>query len=110
MTHRAICITEDPILRRTLRRTLQATGSTVQFADSAKELVAGDSPDLVVLDPASRREIDPDKVLELFGAKTEVVVVGESLEQDDILQLLRGTRFNHVISEMGQEPDEEELL
>jgi hypothetical protein len=109
MTHRAVCVTGNPALRRTLRRTLQAAGSIVEFADSAESIDPEAAPDLLVLDPTSRRGMDARLLTEKLGASTKVVMLGESLQEDAILDLLRSTPFNHVISELT-EPSEEELV
>lgn len=108
MSHRAICVTTNPMLRRTLRRTLQAVGSSVEFADSAAELPEGDAPDLVVLDAESRKGCDPEGLSARWGS-TKVVVLGDSLEEDAVVRMLRNQPFNHVISEQS-DPDELELV
>ena len=108
MAHRAICVTTNPLLRRTLRRTLQAVGSTVEFADSAAALPDGDAPDLVVLDAESRKTCDPEG-LSARWSTTKVVVLGESLEEDAVVRMLRNQPFNHVISDQV-DPDELELV
>ena len=108
-TPRAVCVTEDPALRRTLRRILQAAGSNVEFADSADALDASTPPQLIVLDPKSRRSADTARLSERFGQGTEVVMLGESLDTEDIVRALRHRSFNHLISEL-LDPDEVELV
>ncbi len=112
---RALCVTANPALRRTLRRTLQAVGSTVEFAEDPTTLVvdggapAAAAPELVVLDADSRRNITPERLAELLGSSTKVVMLGESLSEDAILEALRARAFDHVISDLP-DPDEEELV
>jgi hypothetical protein len=108
MSHRAICLTGNHALRRTLRRTLSAAGSTVEFAEGIEGLTGsgGPDPDLIVLDGESRRGLDLAGLHKLTHA--QIVVVGDSLGED-IFQLLRLQSFNHVISEL-QDGDDEELV
>jgi hypothetical protein len=105
---RALCLTGNPALRRTLKRTLQAAGSTVEFADSAAGLGDGAAPELLVMDPQTRRGVDLDSYGDRFTA-TNVVIVGESLAEEEVIGLLRGSGINHVISELS-DPDEGELV
>src|SRR5438552_2641986 len=102
MAHRAVCLMKDPALRRTLRRTLQAAGSEVLFAETVDELDAlagGTPPDLVIVDRQTRLSHDMAKIAAVLGADTKIVALGESLETDEILALLRGSAFDHVIAE-----------
>ena len=100
MTFRAVCLTDNPQLRRTLRRSLQSAGSEVEFAASAQALTerlsAPDAiePDLIVLDPQSRRELDLTSI-----ATAQVMVVGESIDHEDSLSLLRGRTLNHLFAD-----------
>jgi CheY-like chemotaxis protein len=107
MTFRAICLTGNPLLRRTLRRTLQAAGTHVEFADKPIEFVSEldeeQAPDLIVVDPESRRVVDMDRLGKL-KTRSQIVVIGESIEKEDVLTLLRSVGFNHVISDIGAEP------
>jgi hypothetical protein len=104
---RALCLTDDPQLRRALRRSLSGAGSEVEFAASAEELGArlggDDEPDLIVLDPRSRRAVDLARVGAL--ARAQVLVVGESVGEAEALSLLRGRALNHLVAE-----DDESLV
>src|SRR5690242_13114814 len=53
---RAICITTDPGLRRILRRSLSAAGSTVEFVNEAAEILALPNPraDILLVDEPAR--------------------------------------------------------
>ncbi len=102
MSFRALCLTENPQLKRTLRRSLHGAGSVVEFVGSAQaleeNLAAGpDEPDLIVLDPTGRRDVDLDRLGRL--ARSEVIFIGESLENEDVMALLRRGTLNHVISD-----------
>src|SRR5215468_561502 len=101
---RAVCLTGDPQLRTTLGRALPASGATVEFGDADTD-VATDVPDLVILDAATRRAVDLDR-LSRSGAK--VAVVGDSLAEDEVLAYLRGAGIDHVIGRLADV--EEDLL
>lgn len=110
MSKRALCITGDASLRRTLRRTAQAAGSSVEFADTAEVLDrGGEPPDLLLLDKQSRHAIDLEQVQAKMGDRTKVVVFGDSLQEDAMVALLRRDACDHVIT-FGQEPDDDELV
>jgi hypothetical protein len=110
MSRRALCITGDPALRRTLRRTAQAAGSIVEFAD-ATELSSrtGAPPDLLLLDKHSRQTVDLEQVQARLGGSTKIVVFGDSLEEDAMVSLLRRDSFDHLIT-FSNEPDDDELV
>ncbi len=113
MSRRALCITADPTLRRTLRRTAQAAGSIVEFAEAA-ELDAhmdrpGVPPDLLLLDKQSRQTVDLARVQAKLGEQTKIVVFGDSLEEDTMMSLLRLESFDHLIT-FNNEPDDAELV
>jgi CheY-like chemotaxis protein len=111
MAHRAVCVTGNPVLRRTLRRTLQAAGSVVELLDDAQslDLSAKPAPDLIVFDKESRRGIDAVQLSQKLGDETKIVILGESLEEESVLDLLRAGQVNHIIAEQS-EPSEEELV
>jgi hypothetical protein len=90
---RAVCLTDDAHLRRTLRRTLSGAGSVVEFVsvETADSLPA----DLLVVDADSRAKLDLVRLAERTGA--QVLVVGLSLAESEALELLRGQRLNHVL-------------
>jgi len=111
MPPRAVCVTADPQLRRTLRRELGASGTQVEFtetADDARERRA----DLIVLDPTARRGADLEalSVAPTDGTAPEIVIVGESLSHDEVLGLLRAPQLNHVIANLGTEPGDHGLV
>jgi hypothetical protein len=95
LSFRAVCLTNNPQLRRSLRRSLQGAGSVVEFAsvEAADDLGPAD---LVVVDADARRRLD----LGRLGARTgaQVLVVGESLAENEVLELLRARELNHVVT------------
>jgi hypothetical protein len=102
-------VTSDPVLRRILRRSLYAAGSAVEFLNDAQELLTlgGEPADLVLIDGASRQREAVEQVLERLD--TKVIVLGDGVDHEDALRLLRRHRCNHLI---GREHavDEDELV
>lgn len=104
---RAICITRNAALRRTLRRTLNATGSSVEFIDHLSEERATGAA-IIVIDKDCRRQSDP-RLIQVIGRGGKIIILGDSIEDDEVVRLLRHAPMDHVISD-GQEPDESELI
>ena len=92
------------MLQKLLRRTVGAVGSSLEMCESASELSACAPAELVVLDARRRGEVDWAR-LAAWGAK--VIVVGESLEKEEVLGLLGGNGIDHVV---GPVTDVEEML
>jgi hypothetical protein len=67
-------------------------------------------PDLIVLDAQSRREVDLRQLSSLL--RSQIIVVGESLEHEEVLSLLREKALNHVFADSfsGAGPSEDEAL
>jgi len=112
----ALCITSDPSLRKTLRRTLQAAGSTVEFMESVEKTTGGEGSGpvhLVVVDQNARRAPAFADLIDRTCAGDEsagaVIVLGESLEDDELVALLKRAPLDHVISD-ADSPDETELV
>jgi len=95
-------------LRRTLRRTLSAAGSHVEFHDSVEAANAGGIPDLYVIDQAVRQRLTADQ-LEALGRGAGLIVLGDSLEREDVVAMLHHDGLDHVISD-AEDPDDTELV
>jgi anti-sigma regulatory factor (Ser/Thr protein kinase) len=104
---RAVCVTGSLQLRRTLRRTLGAVGSQVEFHDSPDAVPAGETA-LVVIDGATRRALAPGQ-LEALAGSAGLIVLGDSIEHDDVVAMLRGRGVDHVIAD-ADEPDDTEIV
>ncbi len=101
----ALCITRNAALKRTLRRTLKAVGSSVEFSDHfSAEKAMGAA--LIVIDQDCRKQGDATNI-QVVGLGGKIIIMGESLEDDEVVRLLRKLPMNHVISD---EPDEAELV
>jgi hypothetical protein len=105
----AVCITADPTLRRSLRRSLQAAGSTVEFRTARGTSEHELPPRIFVVDQDARKELDVPGLVELTDLDAEIICVGDSLEDDEVVSLLRNNPLDHVISDAGQ-GDEDELV
>lgn len=101
---RAVCVVRDPALRRTLQRTLHAAGSAAEFVEleALDRAIADDPPALVFVDSEARRGIDVARL-----GDTAVVVIGESLDDAGVVELLRRTA-QHLIAD--EQVDEAELV
>lgn len=104
---RALCITRNPALRRTLRRTLKGAGSSVEFFDHLSEELANGAA-LIIIDQDCRRSSDPG-VIQMVSEGGRIIILGDSLEDDEVVSLIRNLPMNHLISEF-QNPDELELV
>jgi hypothetical protein len=94
-------------LRKTLRRTLKAVGTSVEFTDEfTPETATGAA--LIIIDQDCRRHSDPGTI-QVVGEGGKVIIMGESLEDDEVVSLLRRLPMNHLISDAHQ-PDESELV
>jgi hypothetical protein len=103
---RAVCVVRDPVLRRTLRRTLNAAGSLVEFAEALD--LASDTAALVFIDGDTRKSEMP-ALRQLIADGGKVVILGESLEDNELVALLRAQPLDHVISD-ADSLDEMELV
>ncbi|HTJ44971.1 MAG TPA: hypothetical protein VL463_22845 [Kofleriaceae bacterium] len=86
-----------------MRRTLNAVGSDVEFQDAVNG--SEDSASIVFIDQATRRALSPDSIDKL----TKLVVLGDSLEDEEVVELLRRRGVSHVISD-ADDPDDTELV
>jgi hypothetical protein len=104
---RALCVVRDPTLRRTLRRTLLASGAPVEFRESLEgdDLGAGV---ILFLDSDHRSSAEIPRLMQIIGEHGRIVIVGDSLADMSSIELLRHRRLDHMISE--DTPDEVELV
>ena len=104
---RALCVVRDPALRRTLRRSLLASGSEVEFRDSVSEHDVRPGT-ILFIDRASREDAGMPALLQILGDEGRVVILGDSLADTGLVELLRERPLDHLISEGT--PDELELV
>jgi hypothetical protein len=100
---RAVCVTQSTPLRRTLRRTLNAAGSHVEFSDQVDDSASGAA--MVFVDQVARKGMAPGSLEDGLP----LVVLGDSLQDADVVELLRQRGVNHVISD-ADDPDDTELV
>jgi len=100
---RAVCVTQSTPLRRTLRRTLNAAGSLVEFSDQVDDTATGAA--VVFVDHVARKELTPGAL----DNAPPLVMLGDSLQDADVVELLRRRGVNHVISD-ADDPDDTELV
>jgi hypothetical protein len=108
MAPRAVCVTSNLALRKTLRRTLNAGGSNVEFLD---ELPGPESPHaaIIFIDKPCRKNASVPELMQIIGEEGTLVILGDSLEDDEFVSVLRNTTVDHVISD-ADSPDEVELV
>jgi hypothetical protein len=103
---RAVCVVRDPVLRRTLRRSLCGNGTLIEFRDS---LDGGFPPDTILfVDREAGQAIDLAALTRELGRRGRVVVLGGSLEDRELVTMLRAESLDHVIAD-SSDPDEQEL-
>jgi len=88
-----------------LRRTLGATGSSVEFHDNVDGVR---DAALVVMDQTVRASLARDQI-ELLGDRAGLIVIGDSLENDEVVAALRTRGLDHLIGD-ADEPDDDELV
>lgn len=100
-------MTSNPALRRALRRTLNAVGSSVEFVESADEIA--ESAELLFIDKATRLQADLPKLIQIVGENGRVVILGDSIEDSDVVSALRTRKLDHLITDWDG-LDETELV
>jgi hypothetical protein len=104
-----LCVVSSPALRRRLRRSLHASGAIVEFCDSVTQAnEQNEVPSLLFLDQQSRQDVALPHLLQVMDKQGKVVIIGESIADNDFVQLMRHQPFDHVID--AEEPDENEIL
>src|SRR5687767_14157230 len=91
---RALCLVQDPAVRRMLRRTLNATGWQAEFVDDLAGSMG--SARLVFIDSESRKRCSVDALGSVLGTGGRVVILGDSLQDDSLVQLLRDKPLDHI--------------
>jgi len=103
---RAVCVTRSVALRRSLRRSLHAAGSTVEFVDDV-DRVEGEAS-LIVIDEPTRDGLTHAQLTALAAGRA-LIIIGASLEHAATVDGLRADGCNHLIGD-GDEPDDSELV
>ena len=91
-----------------LRRTLNAAGSTVEFSD-AIDVGHAKTAALIIIDRACRQAASIPQLMQVIGNGSKLIIMGESIEDDELVSLLRDHPMDHVISD-SLEMDEGELV
>jgi len=104
---RALCVVRDPTLRRTLRRTLLASGAPVEFRESLEGGELGPGV-ILFLDREFRESAELPRLMQIMGDSGRIVIMGDSLAELGNIELLRHRPLDHLISEDA--PDEVELV
>jgi hypothetical protein len=104
---RAVCVVRDPVLRRTLQRSLGANGTRVEFRESLHDGAL--APDVILfIDHGDGDGAALTALTRTIGDRARVVMLGGSLGDGELVSLLREHALDHVISDRGT-PDELEL-
>jgi len=102
----SVCVIKDKQLRRALKRTLKAAGTDVSFSENVDPQKQAS---ILFIDQEARRNADIKDLIQVIGENGKLVVLGSSIEDDEVLSLLNHGRINHVISESAT-ADECEIL
>ena len=103
----AVCLVSCPRLRRTLERTMLAGGYVVHPSQPGASI--RDGTRIVFIDRETRSEMTDAQFAALTPNGTSLVMLGDSLEDNEIAQLLRTPGIDHLISDSA-DLDEGELL
>ncbi|MCP4446095.1 MAG: hypothetical protein GY811_12220 [Myxococcales bacterium] len=104
-----LCVVSSPALRRRLKRSLHATGSTIEFCDSIDKADKREyPPSLLFLDKESRQDAELPHLMQVMDKHGKVVIIGESIADNDFVQLMRQQPFDNVID--TSDPDESEIV
>jgi hypothetical protein len=105
---RAVCVVRDPSLRRTLQRSLCGNGTRVEFRQSLEEGARVLAPGSILFLDRESAGADLAELTRALGECGRVVMLGGSLEDREMVALLRERALDHIISDQGP-PDEQEL-
>ena len=59
-------------------------------------------PHILVVDQDARKELELPALLSTAGDTGEIICLGASLEDDDVVDMLRNTSLDHIISDSGK--------
>ncbi len=90
-----------------LRRTLSSVVARVEFADELDGDAQGAA--ILLIDRELRLATEPPQLARIAAAGGKIIIIGDSLEDADVVSLLRNQPMNHIISEEAA-PDEGELI
>lgn len=102
----AVCLVSSIRLRKVLERALRAAGYELQPKGDGTPAT---EVDLLFIDQEHRQNIGNDAITKMMAPMGNVIILGDSLADDEIVELLQRDGLNHLISE-HQSPDEAELL
>ncbi len=103
---RALCLAQGIAKQRSLGRALRAAGARVVFADSAAAAGQQREPaDLLVIDAADGCAEGVDSRFQLLSEDGYVVMLGRSLDDDSMIELMRD-HLDHAISDAGADHDD----
>jgi hypothetical protein len=100
---RALCFVRNAALRAALKRSLAAAGSAAEFTRTLDD-VAKSSARVVFIDREARADFPIADLRRALRAEAEVVFLGESLADEELLALL-GQVGAHVISDSAEEAE-----
>ena len=106
--NRALCVVRDPALRRTLRRTLTAAGSPVEFRESIDQIDVQPGT-LLFIDSECRDAAELTVLAQMAGVGGRIVILRDSLADPELLEMLQKQPLDHLISD-SEVPDEMELV
>lgn len=104
---RALCVVKSPKLKRTLERALRAAGYSLESCETPAD-AKGDA-EILFIDHETRQATNVPELLHAINDHGSVIILGDSLESNEVATLLRERHLDHLISD-SQNPDEAELL
>jgi anti-sigma regulatory factor (Ser/Thr protein kinase) len=103
---RAGCLVKSPKLRRTVEWSLRAAGYTLENCESLDD---AEAVRLLFVDQETRKTVAPDALSDIVAKGGSVVMLGDSIADDEVANLLQTEHLDHVISDENG-LDEVELL
>ena len=103
----ALCVTRNAALRRTIRRTVHAAGLSIEFIDELSDST-GARAAIIIVDRDSFGGTD-DELMQAAGPGGKIIIVGDSLDDDQVIERLRHQPMDHLITDLC-DGDEHVLL